>query len=142
MTNDELSRVESYIRAGQPLPWGYARQLLEQLRSNAAEAVRTHKRLADAERKLEATMTERKSEAPGEVVPDVHPCEQAIRDLEAIERLRASPSLWELIDLCTTQRLRVSQYRWYCDEDKADAEGYVRMMDALLELLQPGGVSR
>lgn len=52
MTNDELSELERDIGAGRDIGNSRARLLLEQLRANAAEAVRVNKRLADAERRI------------------------------------------------------------------------------------------
>lgn len=68
----------------------------------------------------------RDSKAPGEATPDVHACEQAIRDLEALEWLRASKYLGTVIG-----RLEMAEEDMCLDEMKEPFR-------ALLELLQPG----
>jgi hypothetical protein len=52
VTNDDLSRIDMLLAEGRtaPLPIEDARMLLDQLRRNAAGAVRVDKALADCER--------------------------------------------------------------------------------------------
>ncbi len=52
MTNDELSAIDALLsHAKQPLPYELAKALRDQLASNAAEAVRVNKKLADLQRR-------------------------------------------------------------------------------------------
>lgn len=75
----------------------------------------------------------RNSRAPGEAVPDVHPCEQAIRDLEALEWLRARKGIGDAVSVLERER---EEWREWPEA------GRVEMLDALITLLQPGEVRR